>query len=82
MARSKAVSHIPPCNIDLPTHAHIFADWATASISGKKAHIEFLLESLEHRDAEIRFTNARRLLYILQGPSEHATCWSDDVRAC
>jgi hypothetical protein len=26
-----------------------------------------LLESLEHRDAVIRFTNARRLLYILQG---------------
>ncbi|EGO27347.1 hypothetical protein SERLADRAFT_366889 [Serpula lacrymans var. lacrymans S7.9] len=26
----------------------------------RKAHVEVLLESLEHRDAEIRFTNARR----------------------
>jgi hypothetical protein len=33
----------------------------------RKAHVEVLLESLEHRDAEIRFTNARRLFYILQG---------------
>jgi hypothetical protein len=29
--------------------------------------VELLLESLEHKDVEIRFTNARRLLYILQG---------------
>lgn len=34
----------------------------------RKAHVEVLLESLEHRDAEIRFTNARRLFYVLQGP--------------
>lgn len=33
----------------------------------RKAHVELLLESLEHRDSEIRFTNARRLFYILQG---------------
>jgi len=33
----------------------------------RKAHVEVLLESLEHRDAEIRFTNARRLFYVLQG---------------
>jgi hypothetical protein len=25
------------------------------------------LESLEHRDAEVRFKNARCLLYVLQG---------------
>lgn len=29
--------------------------------------MERLLEGLEHRDAEFRFTNARRLLYVLQG---------------
>lgn len=29
--------------------------------------MELLLEGLEHRDAEFRFTNARRLLYVLQG---------------
>jgi len=33
----------------------------------RKAHVEVLLESLEHKDAEIRFTNARRLFYVLQG---------------
>lgn len=29
--------------------------------------MEVLLEGLEHRDAEFRFTSARRLLYVLQG---------------
>uniref|UniRef100_A0A8H7XWJ5 N1221-domain-containing protein n=1 Tax=Psilocybe cubensis TaxID=181762 RepID=A0A8H7XWJ5_PSICU len=33
----------------------------------RRAHVEYLLESLEHRDTEIRFTNARRLFYVLQG---------------
>ena len=31
-----------------------------------------LLESLEHKDVGIRFTNARRLLYVLQGTSAYA----------
>ncbi|KAF8076110.1 hypothetical protein FPV67DRAFT_1470388 [Lyophyllum atratum] len=43
------------------------SEWTKASVSQRKAHIELLLESLEHRDAEIRFTNARRLFYVLQG---------------
>ena len=34
--------------------------------------MELLLESLEHKDVEIRFTNARRLLYILQGSADCA----------
>ncbi|KAH7105672.1 hypothetical protein BKA62DRAFT_690518 [Auriculariales sp. MPI-PUGE-AT-0066] len=42
-------------------------DWVSATLAQKKAKIEFMLESLEHRDAEIRFTNARSLLYVLQG---------------
>ena len=44
-------------------------EWTKSTFSQRKAHVEVLLESLEHRDAEIRFTNARRLLYILQGES-------------
>ncbi|KAG1815329.1 hypothetical protein EV424DRAFT_1114352 [Suillus variegatus] len=39
----------------------------------RKAHVEILLESLEHRDAEIRFTNARRLFYVLQGTFAETT---------
>ncbi|KAG1773964.1 hypothetical protein EDD22DRAFT_976044 [Suillus occidentalis] len=39
----------------------------------RKAHVEVLLESLEHRDAEIRFTNARRLFYVLQGTFAETT---------
>lgn len=46
---------------------HALPEWIKSSLAQRKAHIEFLLESLEHRDAEIRFTNARRLLYVLQG---------------
>ncbi|KAF7353029.1 Striatin-interacting protein 1 [Mycena venus] len=41
--------------------------WTGSSPAKRKAHIEVLLESLEHRNAEIRFTNARRLFYIVQG---------------
>ncbi|KNZ80042.1 Protein FAM40A [Termitomyces sp. J132] len=43
------------------------SDWTKAPVSQRKAHVELLLESLEHRDAEVRFTNARRLFYVLQG---------------
>ena len=45
----------------------IGAEWIRSDFQKRKAHVEVLLESLEHRDAEIRFTNARRLFYILQG---------------
>lgn len=47
----------------------VFLVWIESSVAQRKAHVEVLLESLEHRDAEIRFTNARRLLYVLQGAS-------------
>jgi len=42
-------------------------DWTTAPVAKRKAYVDFLLEGLEHRDVEIRFTNARRLFYVLQG---------------
>ena len=42
-------------------------EWTKATLAQRKSHVERLLEGLEHRDAEIRFTNARRLFYILQG---------------
>lgn len=42
-------------------------EWTKSDSQKRKAHVEVLLESLEHRDAEVRFTNARRLFYILQG---------------
>ncbi|KAG8762882.1 Factor arrest protein 11 [Ceratobasidium sp. 423] len=48
-------------------------EWTKSSVSDRKAHIELLLESLEHRDAEKRFVNARRLLYILQGTFAETT---------
>lgn len=43
------------------------AEWIESDFARRKAHVERLLEGLEHRDAEFRFTNARRLFYILQG---------------
>ncbi|KDR83412.1 hypothetical protein GALMADRAFT_235517 [Galerina marginata CBS 339.88] len=42
-------------------------EWTKAPLSKRRAHVEYLLESLEHRDTEIRFMNARRLFYVLQG---------------
>ncbi|KAF8204897.1 hypothetical protein BJ912DRAFT_1018161 [Pholiota molesta] len=42
-------------------------EWTKASLAKRRAHVEYLLESLEHRDSDIRFTNARRLFYVLQG---------------
>jgi hypothetical protein len=50
-------------------------DWTSPETTDaqRKTHIELLLESLEHRDAEIRFTNARRLFYVLQGTFAETT---------
>ncbi|CUA67731.1 Factor arrest protein 11 [Saccharomyces cerevisiae S288c] [Rhizoctonia solani] len=48
-------------------------EWIKSSIEHRKSYIELLLESLEHRDAEKRFVNARRLLYILQGAFAETT---------
>ncbi|KAG8741707.1 Factor arrest protein 11, partial [Ceratobasidium sp. 428] len=48
-------------------------EWTKSSLADRKAHVELLLESLEHRDAEKRFVNARRLLYILQGTFSETT---------
>ncbi|KAF8665597.1 hypothetical protein AX16_000054 [Volvariella volvacea WC 439] len=42
-------------------------EWTKSTLAQRKAYVELVLECLEHRDAEIRFTNARRLFYILQG---------------
>ncbi|KAG8927730.1 Factor arrest protein 11 [Tulasnella sp. 419] len=44
-------------------------EWTKAPISKRKAHVEVLLENLEHKDTETRYINARRLLYVLQGKS-------------
>jgi hypothetical protein len=54
--------HAPTLDIDIKS-----TEWTKSSVADRKAHVELLLESLEHRDAEKRFVNARRLLYILQG---------------
>ncbi|KAH0839713.1 hypothetical protein J3R83DRAFT_651 [Lanmaoa asiatica] len=50
-------------------------EWTSPEITDarRKTHVELLLESLEHRDAEIRFTNARRLFYVLQGTFAETT---------
>ncbi|KAI5125053.1 hypothetical protein M0805_007476 [Coniferiporia weirii] len=42
-------------------------EWIKSPYEKRKAHVNLLLESLEHKDAVIRFTNARRLFYVLQG---------------
>ncbi|KAH9853582.1 hypothetical protein C2E23DRAFT_777268 [Lenzites betulinus] len=54
-------------------------EWTTSSFAQRKTHVEVLLESLEHRDAEIRFTNARRLFYILQGTFAETTSQEDQL---
>ncbi|OSD04155.1 N1221-domain-containing protein [Trametes coccinea BRFM310] len=54
-------------------------EWTTSTFAQRKAHVEVLLESLEHRDAEIRFTNARRLFYVLQGTFAETTSQEDQL---
>ncbi|KAI0324956.1 N1221-domain-containing protein [Cubamyces sp. BRFM 1775] len=54
-------------------------EWTASSFAQRKAHVEVLLESLEHRDAEIRFTNARRLFYVLQGTFAETTSQEDQL---
>ncbi|KAF9057415.1 hypothetical protein BJ165DRAFT_1334998 [Panaeolus papilionaceus] len=56
-----------------------YVEWTKAPLSARRKHVEFLLESLEHRDAEIRFTNARRLFYILQGTFAETVCPEDQL---
>ncbi|KAF8138236.1 hypothetical protein EV363DRAFT_1393697 [Boletus edulis] len=50
-------------------------DWTSPETTDakRKTRVELLLESLEHRDAEVRFTNARRLFYVLQGTFAETT---------
>ena len=47
------------------TFLHI--EWIDSTFAQRKAHVEQLVEGLEHRDADFRFTYARRLFYVLQG---------------
>ncbi|TFK92199.1 N1221-domain-containing protein [Polyporus arcularius HHB13444] len=54
-------------------------EWTSSSFAQRKTHVEVLLESLEHRDAEIRFTNARRLFYVLQGTFAETTSPEDQL---
>ncbi|EJD01434.1 uncharacterized protein FOMMEDRAFT_126353 [Fomitiporia mediterranea MF3/22] len=42
-------------------------EWTKSPFEKRKKHVDLLLESLEHKDAVIRFTNARRLFYVVQG---------------
>lgn len=58
---------VPPKISRAPPNAVSAGEWTKSSISKRRAHVDYLLESLEHRDTEIRFTNARRLFYVLQG---------------
>ncbi|PIL37062.1 hypothetical protein GSI_00754 [Ganoderma sinense ZZ0214-1] len=53
--------------------------WTASPFAQRKAHVQVLLESLEHRDAEIRFTNARRLFYVLQGTFAETTSPEDQL---
>ncbi|KAI1795145.1 N1221-domain-containing protein [Ganoderma leucocontextum] len=54
-------------------------EWTSSLFAQRKAHVQILLESLEHRDAEIRFTNARRLFYVLQGTFAETTSPEDQL---
>ncbi|KAG6832892.1 hypothetical protein H0H92_004776 [Tricholoma furcatifolium] len=55
-------------------------EWTKAPLSQRKVHVEFLLESLEHCDSEIRFANARRLFYVLQGTFAETVSPEDQLR--
>ena len=53
-------------------------EWTKSSAADRRGYVEILLESLEHRDAEVRFLNSRRLFYILQGSRvSHSACCCD-----
>ncbi|KAF8311822.1 hypothetical protein DL93DRAFT_2156967 [Clavulina sp. PMI_390] len=47
--------------------------WSKAPIASKRSHVEVLLESLEHKDADLRLANIRKLLYIIQGTFAEST---------
>ncbi|KAK1228877.1 Factor arrest protein 11 [Marasmius sp. AFHP31] len=42
-------------------------EWTKSSIAKRRLHVEMLLDGLEQKDPVVRFTNSRRLFYIVQG---------------
>ncbi|KAG7097243.1 hypothetical protein E1B28_004613 [Marasmius oreades] len=42
-------------------------EWTKSSAAKRRLHVELLLDGLEQKDAVVRFTNSRRLFYIVQG---------------
>ncbi|KAJ3788830.1 hypothetical protein GGU10DRAFT_345110 [Lentinula aff. detonsa] len=56
-------------------------EWTKISPEKRRSHVEYLLEGLEHKDVLIRFTNSRRLFYVVQGTfaetssAEHQLHW-------
>jgi hypothetical protein len=61
-------------HVSICINLKITGNWTKSPLSKRRAHVEYLLESLEHRDTEIRFTNARRLFYVLQGSLSLLAC--------
>ena len=59
----------------LANHWIPILEWIRSSYDKRKAHVELLLEGLEHKDAITRFTNARRLFYVLQGKTVFSLSW-------
>lgn len=57
-------SHFKSCPLINFVHP---LDWSKASSPSKRSYVEVLLESLEHKDADLRLANIRKLLYIIQG---------------
>ncbi|KAF9263661.1 N1221-domain-containing protein [Marasmius fiardii PR-910] len=42
-------------------------EWTKSTAAKRRLHVEMLLDGLEQKDAVVRFTNSRRLFYIVQG---------------
>lgn len=55
-------------------------EWTKSPLEKRRSHVEYLLEGLEHKDALVRFTNSRRLFYIVQGDSSfHFASFSSQI---
>ncbi len=50
-------------------HSRGATEWTNTSHDKRAAHLNYLLEGLEHKDVEIRYYSCKRILYLVQGMS-------------
>lgn len=49
------------------SHSLKVTEWTQTPSEKRIAHLNYLLEGLEHKDIEVRYYSCKRILYLVQG---------------